>query len=628
MREETSCRVHYALSLSSSMTCHFSRDPTKVERTSDTGLARSASKFSVLSQNFEDSDQVSEEQAMDMLQVCGFSKEACVEILRLSHEMTGADKTDPARATESGAGLPPPSCQTAAVPAAIPARAHCGTQHVNHVDPLEDEGWKGRWDAWMSKIRSSNSPLPTAVPLPEAPCEAPSLRRPCVQAAEAPFKRRQLEDSFEKPGAPQAAEAPFKRRQLEDSFEKPPLSVGAKLCRIFIVFDADGAAASESEGVSATSFARTNRCRQPLFVDADDNFCTSRRVPNCSSAPRRSSKLLSNQAIAREQLKNWSPLITSVSCREGSDEFSWEDDEVLCSAIHFSPCSPMAARTVAGSRQNAGSLTASSDAEEDELSCASTSDLHQLGSSASRRLDGFLVQRAQERVFATACDTAARIEKADVASDDCFDSPSHWGCCELEKECTEFARSSPACSLLMMHSPPRGRKLMLGLDEDECNESSNTGTVPSTCTWQPFSPIMPYDTNGHARRTACSRAHHSERVIDAVGMDACNRRLGTDQPSPPVRPRTGCSSGGKKSLHKCLTDEQDSFQRQPAAASSPPMMLPCTDVLLVRLSHYGCRTTFLNRGYKARVPIISSTLHRRRAHTQKRQQHTLSLCSH
>lgn len=198
----------------------------------------------------------------------------------------------------------------------------------------------------------------------------------------------------------------------------------------------------------------------------------------------------------------------------------------------FSSCSPMAARTVAGSRQNAGSLTASSDAEEDELSCASTSDLHQLGSSASRRLDGFLVQRAQERVFATACDTAARIEKADVASDDCFDSPSHWGCCELEKECTEFARSSPACSLLMMHSPPRGRKLMLGLDEDECNESSNTGTVPSTCTWQPFSPIMPYDTNGHARRTACSRAHHSERVIDAVGMDACNRRLGTDQPSP------------------------------------------------------------------------------------------------
>jgi hypothetical protein len=69
----------------------------------------------------------------------------------------------------------------------------------------------------MSKIRSSNSPLPTAVPLPEAPCEAPSLSRPFVQAAEAPFKRRQLEDSFEKPGAPQAAEAPFKRLQLEDS---------------------------------------------------------------------------------------------------------------------------------------------------------------------------------------------------------------------------------------------------------------------------------------------------------------------------------------------------------------------------------------------------------------------------
>ena len=44
-------------------------------------LARCEDNFGMLSKHFQDSDQVSEGEAVAMLQACGFSAEACAEIL-------------------------------------------------------------------------------------------------------------------------------------------------------------------------------------------------------------------------------------------------------------------------------------------------------------------------------------------------------------------------------------------------------------------------------------------------------------------------------------------------------------------------------------------------------------------
>ena len=71
-----------ALSLSRT-TCHFEQDATSPSwgMLAAAELVRCEDNFGMLSKHFQDSDQVSEGEAVAMLQACGFSAEACAEIL-------------------------------------------------------------------------------------------------------------------------------------------------------------------------------------------------------------------------------------------------------------------------------------------------------------------------------------------------------------------------------------------------------------------------------------------------------------------------------------------------------------------------------------------------------------------
>ena len=167
--------------------------------------------------------------------------------------------------------------------------------------------------------------------------------------------------------------------------------MGAKLCQIFNVFDADGTA---FESVSVTESR------------AHDTFFTSARILSLPPASRRSSMHLRNQDIARERLKTWSPLTAISRDMACSDELPSED-EALCSSPadwSSSPLSPLSARRRVhrGFRKKTVTVdpiavhALGSDADDDEvLSCASTLDLHLLGSPISRRQDGSPVQRAR-----------------------------------------------------------------------------------------------------------------------------------------------------------------------------------------------------------------------------------------